>query len=217
MYPLAPIHLLLLLISLSKFILTVIFIPWSIQQQFRKQGIRCPSYRPIFGNSKDIMRQYREAESKSIPFNHDTIHRVAPPYCNWSPLYGKTFLVWFGTKPRLTTAEPDLIKEGWVPEVVARSLKMLEKWEQERGGRDEFEVEVNKDLYNLSAEILSRTAFGSSFEEGKLIFELQEQQMNLAYQAMRSVYIPGFRFLPTKKNRTRWRLETEIRDSKDAN
>eukprot|EP01018_Ginkgo_biloba_P037352 Gb_13163 [translate_table: standard] len=40
---------------------------------------------------------------------------------------------------------------------------------------------------------------------------MQSQQMLLAYEGFRSVYIPGFRFLPTKKNRQRWKLEKEIR------
>ncbi|XXG81346.1 hypothetical protein AAC387_Pa09g2006 [Persea americana] len=88
---------------------------------------------------------------------------------------------------------------------------MLERWDKEGidHGR-EFEVEVFRELQNLTSDIISRAAFGSSYEEGKNVFQLQGQRTYHVSQALRTLLIC---LLPTKLNRKRWRLQKEIRES----
>ena len=112
---LLAIFIFLLVLFFLKFLHSIIWVPWKIQAHFSKQGIRGPGYRLIFGNTAETRRMYAKAHSKSMCLeclDHDILHRVIPFYYEWSALYGKQFLFWFGTKPRLTIADPDMIKEA---------------------------------------------------------------------------------------------------------
>lgn len=111
MHLLVPAIILVLVTVLFKFIYSIFWVPSKIQLHFKRQGVEGPRYYPLYGNSEEIKRQHTEAGSKPIPFNHDVLHRVAPHYHKWSSMYGRTFMFWFGTKPRLALADPKIIKE----------------------------------------------------------------------------------------------------------
>ena len=102
----------MLLVFAIRVAYSVIWVPWIIARHFHKQGITGPSYHLIKGNSDEIRMMYTEVQSKPMALCHDILQRVTPFYHRWSPMYGKTFVCWHGTKPRLVLSDPDMIKEA---------------------------------------------------------------------------------------------------------
>ncbi|PPR91887.1 hypothetical protein GOBAR_AA28783 [Gossypium barbadense] len=78
---------------------------------------------------------------------------------------------------------------------------MLSKWEKMVCTEGYSELDVWPYLVDLTRDVLSRSAFGSSFEEGRRIFQLLDDQLVLRIKLLQTVYIPGWRFFPTKTNR----------------
>ncbi|KAF5801435.1 putative secologanin synthase [Helianthus annuus] len=87
-----------------------------------------------------------------------------------------------------------------VPAFYVSCDEMVNKWEETLKEESSCEMDVWPHLQALAADVISRTAFGSSYVEGRKIFELQREQAELIITASRSIYIPGSRFLPTKRN-----------------
>ncbi|MQM20989.1 hypothetical protein Taro_054019 [Colocasia esculenta] len=79
--------------------------------------------------------------------------------------------------------------------------ELVSRWEKLLGPEGFCEIDVWPELQNFTKDIISRTAFGSRFEEGRRIFQLQEEQVQLAIQSVQHWVIPGYRYIPTKKNR----------------
>lgn len=102
--------------------------------------------------------------------------------------------------------------KGMVDLMMDAAVLMLNSWEDKvvsLGGR--AEIVVDEFLRNFSADIISRTSFGSSFTEGKEIFyNIRQLQKAMAKQTM-LIGVPGSRYLPTKSNREIWNLESCIR------
>ncbi|KAK1438009.1 hypothetical protein QVD17_03810 [Tagetes erecta] len=90
--------------------------------------------------------------------------------------------------------------------------ELINKWEGLTKGKS-CEVDVYPHLQTMTSDVISRTAFGSSYEEGRRIFELQVELSKLVIESIRSMYIPGSRFLPTKKHRRIKEIDREVTGS----
>ncbi|XP_074577160.1 cytochrome P450 734A6-like [Curcuma longa] len=239
--------------------------PKRVAEHFARQGIRGPPYRFFIGCVREMVALMLEASAKPmIPQNsHNILPRVLSFYYQWKKTYGSTLLLWFGPTPRLTVADPELIREIFlsnsdaferyeshplVRQLEGEGLVSLrgEKWAHHRkvlaptfymenlkllmpfigktvldmvekltavAAGEEVEIDVSEWFQTVTEDAITRTAFGRSYDDGKAVFRLQAQQMAFAAEAFRKVFIPGYRFLPTKKNKDSWKLEKEIKRS----
>ncbi|KAI3734319.1 hypothetical protein L6452_13785 [Arctium lappa] len=80
-----------------------------------------------------------------------------------------------------------------VPAFYTSCAEMIKQWEEKLKKEGSCEVDVWPYLQTLTGDVISRTAFGSSFEEGKRIFELQKELEDLVIEAVQSFYIPGLK------------------------
>ncbi|XP_047167797.1 cytochrome P450 734A1-like [Vigna umbellata] len=99
-----------------------------------------------------------------------------------------------------------------IPNMATSVVEMLEKWKT-MAEKGEVEIEVSECFQTLTEDVITRTAFGSSYEDGKAVFRLQAQQMELAADAFQKVFIPGSRFFPTRRNLNSWRLDKKMKRS----
>ncbi|KAL6585729.1 hypothetical protein OROMI_002373 [Orobanche minor] len=99
---------------------------------------------------------------------------------------------------------------GMIPVFVKSSVMLTEKWKKLRGDGERLERDVWPEFQELTGDVISRTAFGSNYEEGKEILKLQKELQLLVIETMQTLYVPGLRFIPTKKNRRRKVLDQTI-------
>ena len=70
---------------------------------------------------------------------------------------------------------------------------LVNKWEGMLSSDGSCEIDAWPFLQNLASDVIARSAFGSSFEEGRRIFQLQREQAKLALQLILKIQIPGWR------------------------
>ncbi|CAL4962510.1 unnamed protein product [Urochloa decumbens] len=88
-----------------------------------------------------------------------------------------------------------------LPAFAACANELVARWEGYVESDGAKEIDVWPEFQNLTGDVISRSAFGSSFSEGRRIFQLQSEQAQNLVKMINSLYLPGFRFLPTQLNR----------------
>nr|CAB3458725.1 unnamed protein product [Digitaria exilis] len=93
---------------------------------------------------------------------------------------------------------------------------MVTGWEadlasQQKKGYQQLRIELSDTLEELTADVICHTAFGSSYKEGKQVFQCLKELQSITFSSFFVVQIPGFRYLPTEENRRVWKLDKEVR------
>lgn len=89
---------------------------------------------------------------------------------------------------------PQLFVQYMAPAIHVSCTEMISKWQKLLTFQhSSCELDVFPYLQTLTSDVISRTAFGSSYEEGRRIFELQKELITLLLQIIQSIYIPGSR------------------------
>ena len=70
--------------------------------------------------------------------------------------------------------------------------ELVNKWTQSLGPDGSCEVDASLELQSLTGDVISRTAFGSSYLEGRRIFELQSVQADRIVAEVKKIFIPGY-------------------------
>ncbi|XP_056165641.1 cytochrome P450 CYP749A22-like isoform X2 [Syzygium oleosum] len=218
--------------------------PLRIQKMMASQGIRGPPYKLFYGNTRAILQFKNEASSRPLNYlSHDIFPRVQPHISAWTRTYGANYLGWYGPLPRLIVTEPELIKEvlnnkdkafpkpateGFLKKLLGDGLvttegekwakqpmidsvhMMLERWKNLHGD----EIDVYQEFTLLTSEVISRTAFGSSYMEGRNIFEMLRKLTLIVSRNAFKIRFPGISKLwKTNDELESEELENGIRDA----
>ncbi|XP_078151341.1 cytochrome P450 CYP72A616-like [Carex rostrata] len=89
--------------------------------------------------------------------------------------------------------------------------ELVDRWENLLGPDGSFELDVWPEMQNLTGDVISRAAFGSSYLEGRRIFQLQSEMGERIIKAVPTLFLPFNWYLPTENNRRMKQIVREVR------
>ncbi|KAD2393383.1 hypothetical protein E3N88_40360 [Mikania micrantha] len=207
------------------------FKPKKMEKLLKDQGLKGTPYKFMYGDFKEMMQTMRKTcftwmgtkpmvhvsettMTREVLSNYTKFqkHRGGNPLTKLLGLIDKEGDQWVKHRKIINPAFHMEKLKHMIPAFYVSCSEMIDKWEKLLTQESECEVDVWHYLQTFSSDVISRTAFGSSFEEGRKIFELQKEQAELSMKAANSVYIPGSsRFLPTKNNKRMKEINREVK------
>ncbi|KAL5787104.1 hypothetical protein ACOSP7_004053 [Xanthoceras sorbifolium] len=97
-----------------------------------------------------------------------------------------------------------------LPAFSTSTEELIVKWEKLVSSDGGCELDVSLEFLNLTGDVISRPAFGSNFEEGRLIVLLQKEQGKLFLRTQLNMSLPFLRFMPTKINKRMRQIYGEV-------
>lgn len=73
--------------------------------------------------------------------------------------------------------------------------EMLEEWEKLASPKGTVELDAWTYCHDLARNMLARASFGDFYKDGINIFQIHQEQIDLSLQTIRSVYIPGSKYV----------------------
>ncbi|KAA8539725.1 hypothetical protein F0562_026417 [Nyssa sinensis] len=164
----------------------------------------------LYVNHPDLVREMNQSITLDLGKPSYVTKRLAPMLGNG--LLRSNGLLW-AQQRKIVAPEFFMDKvKGMVGLMLESSQPLMTKWEAciEAQGGVMADIRVDEDLRSVSADVISRACFGSSYFKGKQIFsKLRTLQKTISNQSL-LFGVPTFGFLPTRKQKEIRSLEREI-------
>ncbi|KAJ3685567.1 hypothetical protein LUZ61_014731 [Rhynchospora tenuis] len=89
--------------------------------------------------------------------------------------------------------------------------ELIDRWKNSVGPNGSYEMDVWPEMQNLTRDVISRAAFGSSYQEGRRIFQLQGELVERIVKALPTTVLPFSWYLPTENNKRMKHIAREVR------